>query len=213
MSTHKPPGLTYIPSFILPDTAKCIVSTVDSLDWQTSLRRRVQHYGWRYDYKSRRIDQGDWLGPLPDFALPILERLTQARIFASPPDQLIVNEYMAGQGIAAHIDCEPCFGGTVASLSLNSPSTMRLRNRKSGLLYDIDLAPQSLLVLNGEARYEWTHEIAARKNDLIDGQRRPRGRRISLTFRNVIVQRTKPLSSIEDRKITEPDYMADEKVQ
>lgn len=191
MSTHKPPGLTYIPSFIPPDAAKCIINTVDSLDWQTSLRRRVQHYGWRYDYKSRRIDQGDWLGPLPGFTLPILERLIQAGIFASPPDQLIVNEYTAGQGIAAHVDCEPCFGETVASLSLNSPSTMRLKNRKSGLLYDIDLAPQSLLVLNGEARYEWTHEIAARKNDLIDGQRRPWGRRISLTFRSVIYQKTK----------------------
>ena len=64
---------------------------------------------------------------------------------------------------------------------------MRFRNRKSRLLYDVDLAPQSLLVLNGEARYDWTHEIAARKNDLIDGQRRPRGRRISLTFRKVIL--------------------------
>ena len=186
MPANVPTGLTLIPSFIPVDAAKCIVDTVDSLDWQTSLRRRVQHYGWRYNYKSRRIDQADWLGPLPDFASPIVERLIQAGIFASSPDQLIVNEYEPGQGIAGHVDCEPCFGETIASLSLISPSTMRLRNRGSRLIYDVDLASQSLLVLNGEARYEWTHEIAARKNDFIDGHRRPRGRRISLTFRKVI---------------------------
>jgi hypothetical protein len=36
------------------------------------------------------------------------------------------------------------------------------------------------------ARYEWTHEIPTRRSDAIDGERLPRGRRISLTFRKVI---------------------------
>ena len=36
------------------------------------------------------------------------------------PDQLIVNEYQPGQGISAHIDCEPCFKNTIVTVSLGS---------------------------------------------------------------------------------------------
>jgi alkylated DNA repair dioxygenase AlkB len=42
-----------------------------------------------------------------------------------------------------------------------------------------------LLILSGEARYDWTHEIPARKSDVINGARQPRTRRVSLTFRTV----------------------------
>ena len=48
------------------------------------------------------------------------------------------------------------------------------------------LEPRSLLIFSGEARYQWKHGIAARKSDKYDGQIIQRGRRISLTFRNVI---------------------------
>lgn len=47
----------------------------------------------------------------------------------------------------------------------------------------IPLEPNSLLVLQGEARYKWKHGIAPRKSD--NGVRR--GRLISLTFRKVIL--------------------------
>ena len=51
------------------------------------------------------------------------------------------------------------------------------------------LEPQSLLVLQGEARFGWKHGIPARKVDLIDGQKIARGRRVSLTFRTVVLAR------------------------
>jgi hypothetical protein len=47
------------------------------------------------------------------------------------------------------------------------------------------LAPRSLLLLQGTARYEWQHGIPARKSDVRNGQRVQRGRRVSLTFRAV----------------------------
>ena len=186
MSITLPHGLVYVPLFVSDKTATSIIDAIDSRDWQDSLRRRVQHYGWSYNYKSRRIDQQDWLGPLPDFVSPVVNELRHANIFEAPPDQVIVNEYKPGQGIAAHVDCEPCFGETIASLSLLSACTMRLRHRKDQLVYDVRLEPRSLLVLRDEARYKWTHEIAARKSDVVDGCKSPRERRISLTFRTVI---------------------------
>jgi alkylated DNA repair dioxygenase AlkB len=47
------------------------------------------------------------------------------------------------------------------------------------------LEPRSLLILSSEARYEWTHEIPARKSDEVNGVKQPRARRISLTFRTL----------------------------
>ena len=44
-----------------------------------------------------------------------------------------------------------------------------------------------LLILSREARYDWTHEIPARKSDVIDGVRRARARRVSLTFQTVTI--------------------------
>jgi hypothetical protein len=41
--------------------------------------------------------------------------------------------------------------------------------------------------MKGEARYDWLHGIAGRKTDIFEGRSIPRGRRVSLTFRNVII--------------------------
>ena len=98
---------------------------------------------------------------------------------------MIANEYLPGQGISAHVDCVPCFSDRIASLSLLSPCEMVFRNGKQGDRLSAILEPRSLLILSGAARYEWTHEIPARKSDEVNGERRPRTRRISLTFRTV----------------------------
>jgi alkylated DNA repair dioxygenase AlkB len=45
------------------------------------------------------------------------------------------------------------------------------------------LLPGSVLVISGEARYHWLHQIRARKSD----HGNPRRRRVSLTFRNVLL--------------------------
>lgn len=47
------------------------------------------------------------------------------------------------------------------------------------------LPRRSVLVLNDDARYTWSHAIATRKTDLIDGAVKPRGVRTSLTFRTI----------------------------
>lgn len=88
---------------------------------------------------------------------------------------------MPGQGIASHIDCIPCFSDTICSLSLSGGCVMELTNYKEKRF--IALQPRSLLILKNEARYKWQHGIAARKSD----NKIMRNRRISLTFRKVIL--------------------------
>ena len=42
---------------------------------------------------------------------------------------------------------------------------------------------RSLWVITGEARYQWQHSIASRLTDVIEGEKRVRSRRVSITFR------------------------------
>ena len=180
-----PDGLTYLENYILEDEADRLVQEIDAGLWRADLKRRVQHYGYRYDYKARQARREDYLGPLPELFQQLAERLTTEGHFRTVPDQVIVNEYQPGQGISAHIDCQPCFGETIASLSLLSACVMRFASQAFSQQMELHLQPASLLVLKGDARHLWTHAIPSRKTDVIKGQKYARARRISLTFRTM----------------------------
>ncbi len=175
------PGLTYIPDFITRNEESALIAEIDTQPWLTDLKRRVQHYGYKYDYKARAVTDDAYLGPLPDWIAPVVEKLP------FKPDQAIVNEYLPGQGISPHIDCVPCFDDAIVSLSLGSPAIMQFTNPKIGAKQEIFLKECSLIVLSGSARYEWQHAIPARKTDVVGGFKIERKRRLSLTFRNVLI--------------------------
>jgi alkylated DNA repair dioxygenase AlkB len=180
-------GLAYVSGYIDTDVEAELIRTIDNQPWIADLKRRVQHYGYRYDYKARNIHKEAALGPLPVWLAAYCQELHAQRIFSIVPDQVIINEYTPGQGISAHIDCVPCFTETIASISLGSPCMMEFTHDESGRNIPIWLEPRSLIVLSGDARYHWRHAIPTRKSDKIDGVLIPRGRRLSLTFRKVIL--------------------------
>jgi alkylated DNA repair dioxygenase AlkB len=180
-------GLRYVPDFVTLEEQDRLLRQIDAGEWRADLRRRVQHYGYRYDYKSRSVDYSMRLGELPPWAAELAGKLLAESYFNELPDQVIVNEYEPGQGISNHIDCEPCFTGVIASLSLGSECVMNFTNKESGLVIPVLLEPCSLVVLQGPARYEWMHGIPARKSDEIAGRTLRRSRRVSLTFRKVIL--------------------------
>lgn len=179
-------GLSYYPDFIAKDEEALLISIIDSYPWMHDLKRRVQHYGYRYDYKSRQATQESYIGPLPEWILPIAQKLTDNKIFSTYPEQVIVNEYLPGQGISAHIDCVPCFGNIIASLSLGSSCIMKFENIEPKESRDLFLEQRSVTVFRDEARHQWTHAIPGRKSDTVNGIKIPRSRRISLTFRTMI---------------------------
>lgn len=174
-------GLVYIPEFITKEEERAVIAAIDTQPWRNDLKRRVQHYGYRYDYKARAVTDDAYLGKLPDWITPIAQKLP------FKPDQAIVNEYEPGQGISAHIDCVPCFDDTIASLSLGSAAIMQFMHPKTGAKEELYLQERSLIVLRGPARYEWTHAIPARKSDMVNGFKIERSRRLSLTFRTMIL--------------------------
>jgi alkylated DNA repair dioxygenase AlkB len=179
-------GLLYIPQYISAEHHDFLIQTIDAQPWRTDLARRTQHYGYVYDYRARRVDPSMYLGELPGWLQRIAAQLHRDGLVPEEPDQAIINEYEPGQGIADHIDCTPCFGDVVISLSLGSPAVMDLKRGET--VVPMLLETRSLLVLRDEARYEWTHGIARRKQDVVNGETMVRGRRLSVTFRKVIVE-------------------------
>lgn len=182
------PGLKYIPNYISEEEAEYLFRSINSAPWLSDIKRRVQHYGYKYDYKARSIDYSMFIGSLPDWSLTIAERLYRDGHIPEMPDQLIINEYLPGQGIANHVDCEPCFGDTVISISLGSSCIMDFMKVGTKQKIEALLEPRSMVSISGEARYKWTHGIAQRKTDNFNGIKTDRGLRISMTFRKVLLK-------------------------
>jgi alkylated DNA repair dioxygenase AlkB len=180
-----PPGASLTADWISPQQEAALVAFLDAGAWSDELKRRVRHFGYRYDYRARRGSVESRIGPLPEMLQGLAERLVADGFFLAVPDQVIANEYLPGQGICAHVDCEPCFGEVVASLSLLAACEMRFDCLESGETRAVILPPRSLLVLAGPGRRDWTHAIPARRSDVIDGLRVMRQRRVSLTFRTM----------------------------
>ena len=181
-------GLNYIPDFVSQTEHDFLLREIDKQPWLNELKRRVQHYGYKYDYKFHRINHSMRIAELPDWLQNFAERLKQKGFFTETPDQVIVNEYTPGQGITNHIDCPPCFSDTVASLSLGSQCVMNFTNKddKDEIVpYLLDV--RSIVVLKEDARYCWMHGIKLAKTDNYFGTKIQRGRRVSLTFRKVIL--------------------------
>jgi len=169
-------GLKVIKDFISQDEETALIHHIDSEPWDTSMKRRIQQYGHEYIIKKKKLSQE--IRPLPSWSQSILEKLNG--FFPKTPEQIIVNEYLPGQGISKHID-SPMFDEPVVSLSLLSSCVMNFIRDKQKL--PLLLERRSLLIMTGESRWSWYHEIPSRKYDDVENIKVPRKRRVSLTFR------------------------------
>ena len=68
-------GLKYIPNYLDRSEQKQLIETIDRQPWLTDLKRRVQHYGYKYGYKSYDIHQKT--DTIPDFILPLQKKLSR----------------------------------------------------------------------------------------------------------------------------------------
>ena len=202
-------GAVLIPNFVSEAEETRLLQRIDEAEWISDLSRRVQHYGYRYDYRARGADphvpaaafprwatvmadrMAAWFDDQersshPRFPPPVMPDRTAAWLNAYRPEQCIVNEYHPGQGIGMHADHES-FGPVVASLSLGADWDMRFRPRSVRPYVPgarpgdetVTLFRRTLLVLRREARTKWMHGIASTDT------RTYRRRRVSATFRTL----------------------------
>jgi DNA oxidative demethylase len=120
--------------------------------------RRTQSFGWRYDFDDASFTEAE---PIPDWIEPIRAR---AAAFAGlqPSDfvHVLLARYDPGAGIGWHRDRDVF--NQVVGISLNSPATLRFRQRTANGFRraNLQVAPRSAYLLAGEARRDWEHSIA-----------------------------------------------------
>jgi alkylated DNA repair dioxygenase AlkB len=163
------------------------VKYLDEQTWEEDLKRRVLQFGYRFNHQSQNLELSRRVDPIPLTLQPIIQRLMEGNHFSQLPDQIIVNEYLPGQGIFPHIDKTHCFQDEVCTISFLSSIVMDFRHTKTFQQAEVFLERRSLLCLKESARYEWTHGIAQRIADNIMGREIARRRRISVTMRTVIL--------------------------
>jgi len=126
-------GVFYTENFLSPAEERLLLSLIDQEKWESTLKRRVQHFGYRYNYDpdlplTKTTPMPVWANRLARktetaFHTPILplkngpgQNSPAAPVF----NQLIVNEYLPGQGIGLHVDRTEHFKDPLAIISLGS---------------------------------------------------------------------------------------------
>lgn len=199
------PGLLYIDDFITEAEEISLVGGISShpTAWKTLANRRLQNWGGLPHIK------GMLPTPLPPFLNPLLTKLRTSEELAQHtgeqawrPNHVLINRYLPGEGIDAHVD-GPAYQPVATITSMCNPIVMDFfKPRSDGDTVDLDnciasvlLRRRSLLVLSQEAYFDFYHSISKRKQDILDasvvlnlcagedGTVLERGERMSLTVR------------------------------
>ena len=183
-------GLYYSANLITDSNE--LIADLDKNNWlpitASAASRKVQHYGYLYDYISRKINIPTT--PFPNFLTELANELQDICRQLNLIDnnyvfnQCIVNNYKSGQGISRHTDVKS-YGKVIGCYTIGSGATMKFVHSKTGIEYEKYVEPNSLYIMSGDARHIWTHEMLSCKADIVNGIKIPRDRRISITFRNV----------------------------
>lgn len=173
------PGCFLINDFISSEEESQLLELFEpeSSTWKNTISRRVQHYGFVFNYRSRMLDYSKPTKPLPEECEYLVQRLNEtgaihnlctlnvgggnisnngssscsssstgeletetARSTAAAAagqdadnggvgwalNQLTVNEYLPGQGIASHTDTTSCFGPVIYVVNMGSGIGMTL---------------------------------------------------------------------------------------
>ena len=204
---HLVPGLSMYHDFATASDESALLIFLDAQPWRNDLARRVIHYGGTYCLmaprdatpEERRGIESNIITaePVPAELHFLLHRMVSHGIYtiSSRPEYSIVNEYKGSQGISAHVE-NFRFKSPVCGLTLCNGDFMRFREltetddgsvrsgkaakaTRTGKSVDIWMPRRSLLVMAGESRDKWQHEIIRSRRGR-DGQD---WRRVSLTFR------------------------------
>ena len=103
---------------------KEIIDYINNQQWNTSIKRRTQHYGYEYNYKITDSNKLKKSEDIPDIYKLIIKRI-ETIIYKKFKevynfDQMIINEYKLGQGISKHIDNPKIFDKYVITISFRN---------------------------------------------------------------------------------------------
>lgn len=186
------PGLFLYPDFIDEAREQQLLNEIDSQIWIVDYLRRLQYYGYRNE-----LDKPYDLIPFPISIPPLMFQLSQELvkqgILLLQPDQVIINEYVPGEGIKPHKD-RAYYENQICGVNLGSDCVMRFIKGKNEEVIDIEIPRRSVYIMQDDARKKWKHAIPPRKKDKIDGNVKHRERRVSITYRKVKPKKVHPIN-------------------
>jgi alkylated DNA repair dioxygenase AlkB len=174
-----PEGMVYQPEFLTRGEEQTLVTLIESMPLAEmryknyTARRRVASFGGKYDFSASRLEAA---APVPAELAP-LRRKVAAWLGVEPAafTQVLVAEYREGTPLGWHRDV-PDFEDVVG-ISLLNEAVLRFRPypprepKKAGVI-KLTVAPRSIYLLRGPARWSWQHSVAP-----------ARSLRYSITFR------------------------------
>jgi alkylated DNA repair protein alkB family protein 8 len=186
------PGLLLYHDFIPKSMEEELISEIDSQTWVVDYNRRLQYYGYRNE-----LEAPYGLIPFPVSMPPLIyglsKNIVEQKIVSLQPDQVIINEYAPGDGLRPHKD-RNYFENGICGVTLGSGCIMRYIKIGGRDVIDVKVPRRSVYVMQDDARYKWHHSIPPRKKDVVDGAVKHRERRLSITYRKVIMKKVVPIN-------------------
>jgi alkylated DNA repair dioxygenase AlkB len=151
------------------------------------MKREWAQFGHSYKAAAHKVT------PAPAMPAYLQTVLQNASVYY-PDDltfsQCIVTKYPKGAGIGYHADAA-VFGEYILGVSLASAARLQFRPKKTQkATFEVTVAPGSLYVMHGSARYHYEHRIVPVKTE-----------RYSLTFRYLAQE--EPVHSVSPRPVAE----------
>lgn len=175
-------GIHVIKDFITGEEEDKLVSHIDNRQpWVSSQEgRRKQDYGPKISFLKRKVSVGNF-GGFPDFAINLFDRMrtNYPDLFNNfVPVEFCILEYTPERGsyIRPHYDDMWIWGDRLITVNLLSDTVLRLTKEFKLPPYEIvvKMPARSLIIIKGEARYDWHHGIS--RYDV-------KSRRIAMTWR------------------------------
>ena len=177
------PGFYLYNDLIDEEFERQLLSELDNQRWIVDYARRLQYYGYRNELEDP-YDLIPFPVEMPRLMRALSEKLVAKNIVQLQPDQVIVNEYVPGEGIRPHKDRD-YYENQICGVNLGSGCIMRFIRGNNQEVIDIEVPQRSVYVMQDDARKKWNHAIPPRKKDINDGIVKHRERRISITYRKV----------------------------
>jgi alkylated DNA repair dioxygenase AlkB len=186
------PGLFLYPDFIDEAREKQLLNEIDNQTWIVDYLRRLQYYGYRNEL-DKPYDLIPFPIPMPPLIYQLSQEIVEQKILLQQPDQVIINEYVPGEGIKPHKD-RAYYENQICGVNLGSGCIMRFIKGTNEEVIDIEIPRRSLYVMQDDARKKWKHAIPPRKKDNIEGTVQHRERRVSITYRKVKPGKVQPIN-------------------
>ncbi|KAJ0183544.1 hypothetical protein K1T71_001520 [Dendrolimus kikuchii] len=202
--TAADPNAYYVPEFISESEEKMIMSNIYAVPkpkWTQLSNRRLQNWGGIPHSKGMIAET------IPPWLNEYLEKIHSLNLMSGKrPNHVLVNEYLAGQGIMPHLDGS-LFYPTITTISVGSHTILKFFEPSTDSdrtsiqpAFSFLLEPRSLLVLQDKLFNYYLHCIEEINEDILDenvinlnlcsgkyvrGVTLKRDTRISLTIRHV----------------------------